>query len=362
MAQTSIATGDAIAVEKFNAMAFREYVDKLILKPWMGTSAEAVIHVQEDILKSVGDAVTFNLAGALSGAGITGDSTMEGNEEAMNFYGHRLVIDQVKNAVLLAGSMTERRAAFSLRMEALHALTTWLAQKVEDDAFAALASVDGTAYGSAAEAAKDTFLAANADRYLFGDSVANNGTTNDHSASLTQIDATNDILDTDQITLAKRLAELASPAIRPVRIENGEEVYLMLVHPLCGRDLKASTAWQNAQRDAAFRGSSNPIFTGAIGMYDGVIVKESPKCLLLADVGDGGTVDVANNSLMGAQALIMAHGGYEGGGKVVVTEKLFDYDDRPGFQVKSTYAIEKPVFNTSQQHGVVTVFSAAEPD
>jgi len=47
----------------------------------------------------------------------------------------------------------------------------------------ALGSINGVAYGSASESAKDAWLVDNADRVLFGAAVGNNS-ANDHSASL----------------------------------------------------------------------------------------------------------------------------------------------------------------------------------
>lgn len=360
MAESTILTTDAIAVEQFNNMAFREYVDKLVLRPYMGTSPESVIHVDEDTAKDAGDAVTFNLVSALDGEGIEDDSTMEGNEEQLDFYSHRVELKEVKNAIRLGGPMSRRRTKFDQKMEARAALTTWLAQKVEKDAFSQLSTISGLAYGDASEAQKDAWAAANSDRILYGDSTSNDQ-SGDNSASLLQIDSSADILDTDQISLAKRLAQLAAPKIRPIRIENGEEYYVMFVHNLCARDLKNSDAWQNAQRNAMPRASSNPIFTGMIGMWDGVIVKESPKNLLLSGVG-ASSINVAMNSLCGAQALVMAHGGYEDGSKIEMVEEMFDYGKKPGYQISTIYGIEKAIFNSTKQHGVVSVFSAAVAD
>lgn len=360
MPVTTISSGSDLAVKKWSDLAFREYVDKLVLKPYMDVSPEAVIHIREDLTKEQGDALTFSLAQALDGAGVTGESSMEGAEESQTFYGHRVTMEQYKNAILIGGSMTKRRAPWDIKMEATAALTTWMAQQIEGRAFNRLAAINGTTYGSAAEGDKDSYLASNADRFLFGAAVANNA-SNDHSSALSQIDGTTDVLTVGQISLAKRLAQMANPKIRPIRIENGEEYYVMFVHPLCARDLKNSDAWQNAQRSGMARGMDNPIFTGMLGMWDGVILKESNKCLLLPDVGDSSSVDVAANFLCGAQALLFAQGGYDGDQRVVMTEKLFDYDEKPGIQIKSTYGMEKAIFN-SKQHGVVTVYSSAQPD
>lgn len=372
MADISIATGDAITVEQFMADVFREYRDKLVTRPYMGLSSEFPIQLRQNLSKRAGDALTFNLAGALSGAGVTGSSDLEGNEEAQNYYAQRVEADQARNAVRIPW-MSEQRTEFSLMAEARPALTTWLAQKIEDDIFEQLSTVNGVVYGSATEAQKDQWSDDNEDRILYGNATSNldgaggsGASGNDNSDSVTTVDTTNDILDTDQISLAKRLAELASPKIRPIRIENGEEYYVMFAHPYSVRDLKSSTAWQQAQREAMPRGATNPIFTGAAGIWDGVIIKETPKVLILANAGASGTTDVAMNSLMGAQGILFAQAGTRKGFLVDMVEEEFDYNDKIGVAIRSVYGIEKAVFQTNDtnpaQHGVVTVFSSGAAD
>lgn len=371
MAQTNITSASAVAAKRYLDKVFQQYRDKLVLRPYMGTSSEFPIQVSQDLVARAGDAVTFNLAGALTGGGVIGNSSLEGNEEAQEYFGQRVTVDQVRNGVLIPW-MSEQRTEFSLYDEAKPNLTTWLAQKVENDAFIALSTVNGVVYGSASEAQKDQWSDDNEDRILYGSAVANTVQTggggtggNDNSASLLNVDGTNDTFTVEQISLIKRRAQLCDPKIRPIRIENGEEYYVIFAHPLCVRDLKNSAAWQQAQREAMPRASDNPIFTGMAGMWDGVIIKESPKVLLLAGVG-ASSIDVAMNSLCGAQALLFAQAGTPSGNVVDLVEEEFDYGDKQGVAIRSVYGINKAVFKINEtnacQHGVATLFSAAVAD
>ena len=363
MADSTIATGDAVTAEQFMDSAFREYRDKLVTRPYMGLTSEFPIQVNQELAKAKGDAISFNLTGALTGAGVTGATTLEGAEEAQTYFAHRVVIDQKRNAVRIPW-MSEQRAPFALMQEAKPALTTWLAQKVEDDIFAALSTINGVAYGAASEGQKDQWVLDNTDRVLYGAAVANH-VSGDSSTSLLTVDGTTDILNVAQISLAKRRAQLCNPKIRPIRIQNGEEFFVLFAHPLCIRDLKNTTEWQAAQRDAMPRGTDNPIFTGMAGIWDGVIIKETPKVLLLSGVGAAG-IDVAMNSLCGAQALLFAQGGTPKGFVTDMVEEEFDYGDKTGVAIRSVYGIEKARFQTNAtnpaQHGVVSVFSAAVAD
>lgn len=368
---TTISTSSATAAQQYMSTVFKQYRDKLVTRPYMGMSSEFPIQLNQELAKLKGDKITFNLVGALSGQGVTGAATLEGQEEAQNFYAHRVEIDQYRNAVRIPW-ISEHRVEFSLFDEAKPGLTTWLAQLVEDKIFEAASSVNGVVYGSATEAQKDQWLDDNSDRVLFGAAVSNLDLTGgggtlgaDNSSSLSAIDTTNDQLVTTQISLAKRMAQLASPKIRPIRIENGEEYYVFFAHPLCIRDLKSSTAWQSAQREAMPRGSDNPIFTGMAGIWDGVIIKETPKILVLSGVGDTSS-NVAMNLLFGAQAILFAQGGTPGGNVVDMVEEEFDYGDKRGVAIRSVFGIEKAAFVTdvvnAKQHGVVTVFSSAAAD
>ncbi len=358
--ETSIASNASITQANFLNFCFREYVDKLILKPYMGTTTESVIHVKDTFSQMKGDKVTFNLAAKLEGEGVQSGGTMEGNEEGMNFYGQQILLDEYRNAVKDDGTMSRQRTPFELKQEFEPALTTWLAQKVEKQLFTALNDISGVAYTTATDAQKNAWNVANIDRILFGVTTANYSAT--HATALATIDSTNDQLSTLQISLAKRRAQLSNPKIRPIKIDNGEEYYVMFVHNLCARDLKNSDAWIQAQRLAQFRGDDNPIFTGMLGVWDGVILKETPKMQLVSGVG-ASSIDVAVNVLCGAQALLFAQGDYpeEGGAKLVLTEKRFDYDTQIGMQIKALHAYAKGMFN-NVQHGVVSVFSSAVDD
>lgn len=371
MADVNITTGADVTNEQFQASVFKEYQKKLVTRPYMGMGPSFPIQVAEDLMKRAGDAVTVNLAGALSGSGVTGASTLEGNEEEQSFYGQRIVVDQKRNAVRVPW-MSETRVAFSAMNEGKAGLTDWLAQKVEADIFSALRGINGVAYATATETQKDQWLDDNLDRALFGATSANLDTAGglgstgaDMSDSLLTIDGTTDVLNTSQITLARRKAQLANPKIRPIRIENGQEYYVLFAHPYAVRDLKADDAWQKAQREAMPRGTNNPIFTGMAGIYDGVIIKETEHAGLITGVGAGG-IDVAHSHLCGAQAVILAQAGTRAGFASDLVEEAFDYDDKIGVAIRSVYGIEKAVFKTNDtnptQHGVVSVFSAAVAD
>lgn len=356
---TTIASGAAIAAQRWWDQLFVEYLDQLVLSGYMGTDKNSLIFVQEDLAKQKGETINMPLLAGLDAAGVEGESTLEGQEEQLNIYNQAVTLTEYSHAVRDNGALTRQRSAFDLFAQFKPELTTWLAQKTEALCFAAWQDIAGVAYGSATENQKDTWLAANSDRVLFGATTANIA-ANDHSAALLNVDTTSDQLTPSVISLAKRMAQLADPKIRPIRVDGGMEFYIMFVHPYAVRDLKASTAWLQAQQYGMPRGMDNPLFTGAIGQWDGVLLVESCKVPVLSGVG-AATCNVACNFLCGAQSLVYAQGAYEGGVRIKMFEKDFDYGRQKGVAIMSMFKIAKAYFN-SKDHGVVRVYTSAASD
>lgn len=365
MASTGITTSDNLSVQQWKDQVFQEYLSLNVMSRYMGADPNSVIQVSEELVRSKGDKITFSLVSALNGAGVQGDSTLEGNEEALQTYDQSVTIDQFRNAVRLTGKMAEKRYPWSIWEQARPALTNWKAQFDETRAFQKLGSIDGVLYSAATSGQKNTWNANNSDRVLYGATVSNYNAT--HSTALSNVDATTDVLNTGHLSLIKRIAKLANPKIRPIRIPNGPatEMYVYFAHPYSTRDLKADSAWRDAQKDAMMRGMDNPLFTGAIGMWDGVVVVETDKIALLDNVG-ASSIDVAQNFLCGAQALLWALGGVEGD-RLGFTEEVFDYGNQKGVAIASMFEIEKARFGVgaagvTKDHGVVTSFVAGVAD
>lgn len=365
MATSGVSTGNALAVQKWKNDAFTQAVSMNVLNKYMGTDENAVIHVNEELQKGQGEKIAFSLVSQLSGAGVQGDSTLEGNEEQLSSYAQTVTIDQYRNAVRVAGKMSEKRHAWTFWSKAKPALTTWKAQFDEDKMFAAMGSVDGVLYSAASTSQKNAHNVNNSDRILYGATTSNYNAT--HLTALGNVDSTTDVLNTAHLSLLKRMAKMARPRIAPIRIANGPgtEVYVYFAHPYSTRDLKADQDWQDAQLHAMPRGLDNPLFTGMIGMWDGIVVVETDKIALLDNVGNG-TIDVAQNIFCGKQALLVAMGGVDGD-RLGFVEKSFDYDNQMGVAMSAIWGVEKARFATgaagvSKDHGIITSYVSGVAD
>lgn len=352
MAVTTAAT--ASQVQKWDAQFFAEYVRNSGFMPYMKRGTNSVICTKYE-LTSGGKTINIPLVTRLTGAGVTGNSALEGNEEALGNYNQAISIDWKRNAVLITKDQ-QHYTEMDLRRAARDQLSNWAMSGLRDDIITALGSINGVAYGSATEGQKDTWVAANSDRVLFGDAIGNGGYT-DHSADLLTVTAAM-TLGAAEVSLMKRIAKTADPHIRPMRVDDGSgrEFYVMFTDSRAFRDLKLDTTIAQANREARPRDvSSNPIFQDGDLIYDGVIIREIPEIASLGAVGATAAA-VSPAYLCGAQAI-----GVAWGQEPRSTTDTRDYGFYNGVGIEEARGVSKMVFN-GVQHGVVTGYFGAAAD
>lgn len=329
---TVSATIAALRPELWRKMLFADARDNVYMTRFVGESEQSMIQELEDLKKEAGSNISFGLGMKLSGAGITGDSTLEGNEEAMTDYDEDLAIDQLRHAVRLTGRMDEKKSAYNMRVSAKNRLADWWAERIDKEIIDKLC-------GNTSSTFANTPTAAAASRSLFAggqSSIANITTSNK--------------FDTKMLDAAKETAKLASPMIRPIRV-GGKEYYVAILHPYSMTALRQDPVWNQAQREANVRGEENPIFSGAAGIYNGIVLHEHEYVYRTGD-GSGGA-QVARNILCGQQAGVIGWGA-----NVQWVEKSFDYGNSWGISCGAIFGTIKPIFN-SVDYGVITMYAAA---
>ena len=268
------------------------YIDKFI-----GESADSLIQTKTDTKKSPGDRITITLRTLLTGDGVVGDSTLENNEESLTTYTDNLVINQLRHAVRSQGKMSEQRIPFAYRDEAKDGLVQWWAERYDQVFFnqicgytpanvsqggpTALATGTGPAYTG-----MNTIIAPTSTRR-----IAVDGGSADESLGSTNV------FTLQMIDKAVEKAKTVAPMIRPIMYK-GDKYYVMFLHPYQVTDLRINTSagqWLDIQKAALTGGriaygsgysangpdgknvtsdSINPIFSGALGVYNGVILHE----------------------------------------------------------------------------------------
>lgn len=345
-----------------------EYLRESQFSVYFGTDINSMIQLNTDLSRGPGDTIVFPTVRNLTGAGVSGNTVLEGNEEVLNARSLKVVVSAIRHAVAVS-DWDEQKSVIDLLQAGKMVLKNWAMNKLRNDIISALGMItaDGDvqiAYGSASAGQRNTWLTNNADRVLFGNSKVN-AVSNVYATALTTIDGTNDVMNAAQITLAKRIARTAAPKIRPIRVNNDEEWYVLFVPSLVFRDLMKDTTIINALQYAWNRGSDNPLFTAGDIIYDGVIIREIPELPVIADVGAGGTVDVGASYLCGAQAIGIA---WAQRTKAITNTR--DYGFMHGVGVQEIRGVAKLRFGTDAtvdqtkpvDNGIMTIWSAAEPD
>lgn len=331
--------------ELWDNQFFASYVRANRFRRYMGTTENSIIHVKEDLTKKAGDGITIPLITELAGAGQTGNGLLEGQEEALGNYGHKIEVATRRHAVAITDN-DQQYTGIPLRDAAKEQLKNWAMKKLRTDVINALGSKSGTVYGSASEAVKDAWLVSNSDRVLFGTGV---GSFTDHSADLLLVTSAM-TLSRAIVSKAKALAETASPIIRPVTVGEDSENYVMFVDARAFRDLKAdmATTLQNAQE----RGDNNPLFQDGDLVYDGVVIRKIQEIAGLGAVGATSAL-VSPYFLCGAQAL-----GVAWAQKTKSTTDTRDYGFVKGVGIHEMLGVEKLIYN-SKDHGVFTGYVGA---
>lgn len=338
MAGTDYPVNHPQARKKWSADLMKEALKKTHLLQFAGSGSDNIIQIKSDLNKDAGDRVRFGLRHQLTGAGIQGDGVLEGNEEALEIYSQDVYIDQLRHAVRSSGKMSEQRVPFSVRAEARDGLSDWWADRFDTWLFNQLAG--NTGQGDTKYTGNQACVAPDSDHVLIGSAT---GSTAEASLSATTVAKFN----LKFIDEAVERAQLLKNALRPVRVGNGSYLVLFL-HPAQVTSLRTSTdtgQWLDIQKAALSGGDgkSSPIFTGALGVYNGVILHKSTRI----PSSPGLNASVRRAILCGAQAAQMAFGKGYGKGSFTWKEEMFDYDNQLGVAAGCIGGVVKTVFNSS---------------
>lgn len=338
---------------------------------FMGEGANNVIQVSRALAKSKGDTETFGLVARLSGDGVTGDDELEGNEESMLSYSEQVAIDQIRNAVRLKGKLDAQKVVYDQIASARENLRVWMKEFLARQIFLKLAGVTNTSLVDVNGVVMGTRAAWSNTPDFIADATEANGSGSRYLRAGTTGagDGTDDLvagdtLTLDDVTKAATKAKLANPKIQPIEA-GGESFYVMYLHPLQARDIRLSSDWKTAQENARMRGDKNPVFSGALGYWSGVLLLENEFVPWL-DVSVAGNsfrgsasgtdcaVDCARALLCGRQAVLMA----EASNPEALVVEQFDYKNKDGVAGSFIGGLQKAMFN-SLEFGVIAVDSAA---
>jgi N4-gp56 family major capsid protein len=360
--------------QKWLSKYFKEYVRDSRFMPYMSNSdlnKGGIILTRYDLQQESGQTINIPFIGRLTGSGVTGSQMLDGAEEELTNYNFPISIDWRRNAIRVPKS-TSYKTDIDLMNAGRDGLMTWESEKLRDDIIKALNAMitdtSGTTvnFDAATAANKNTWVAANVDRVLFG--VAKSNYTATFATAAANCDTTNDKATVATLSLAKRIAKAANPRIRPWRVEdmNGREFYVAFHGARTFRDLKADATMVSANTNARAREDDgwkdNPIFQDGDLFYDGILHREVPEiddyCTTAGYDGIGAAAaDVRPIFVCGAGAVGIAWGQEPR----MVTDTKKDFEFRPGVAVEELLGVKKIAYN-GKQNGIVTLFVAAAAD
>lgn len=354
--------------QQWDKLFFLEYVRKNRFARYMGTTESSLIQLKDDLTVKPGNAVTFAAVRRLVGAGVTGDTVLEGNEEILDTRSMKLIVAPIRHAVAVS-NWDEQQSAIALRDAAKMALKNWSMEKLRADIITALSQVGPQLpYATATAAQRNLWLTSNIDRVQAGLATANTA-SGVLATALAAITTTTDKMTGALLSLAKRRAQTASPHIRPVQMddENDEEWFVVFMPSLVFRDFRNDPPVLNANTNARPREAgwmANPLFSGGDLVWDGMFVREIPELPVLTGAGNGG-VDVAASYLCGAQAI-----GAGWAQRTKTRTNTRDYDYFHGVGLDEIRGIGKlqfgkdPTIDTGVEvdQGIFTIFTTAIAD
>jgi N4-gp56 family major capsid protein len=349
MAVSSWGTNNDLAVKLWSKKLAVEALKQTWIYKFTGSDDNSLIQIKDETSKGPGDKVTFGLRMQLTGAGVAGDGTAEGNEEALVTYSDSVTINQLRHQVRSGGRMSEQRIPFSVREQARMGLQDWWADRMDTWFFNQIAG--NAAQTDARYNGGSTPTAPDSDHIIYAGSAgteASMSATTSFKFAITLVDV--------MVEKAKTL----SPMIRPLRLK-GEDYYVLFLHPYCVTDMRIQATgagtWYDIQKAAMTGGqvTGNPIFTGALGMYNNVIFHSAYRVPAIVSTN----TTVYRNVFCGAQAAAMAFGRGNGPERFTWVEELFDYKNQLGVSAGTIAGLKKTIFNSKDFSTIVASCYAA---
>lgn len=371
-----------------------------------GSGPQAMIQrITELTASQRGALANITLVPDMTTDGMMGDQQLWDQEEQLTASQQTIAIDQIRNAVRMAGKFTEQRHVVRFRETARDVLGYWLADRLDQLFFLTASSMDfrlttngaartgftltGTwaspgavtrtaatgaafvdlAFAPGTQSGTSAFPSPSSKRW-FRWVAASNTLTANTTAGYGSVVST----DTPSYRLLVELKAYAKDRrIRPI-VTNGMETYHVFLHPRQMAKLRLDTDFLANLRNAGIRGDDNPLFSGSVVTVDGLVLHENVHVFntLGATTGVGAdinkigykwgataAVDGARMLLMGAQAMAFADLGAPSW-----EEDTWDFGNQNAIALGKFIGFRKPVWTstrdagTAEDYGIIAVDTA----
>jgi N4-gp56 family major capsid protein len=345
-------TNDTLTNKQWAEGTEIEFLSKTSYAAYMGEGANAVFENRHELANKKGDRIRTHLLMNFDGvAPLTGK--VEGNERTLTFHDLDTVVGRARQAVRWDQVLSAQRINTDQRSNAQQVLSNWGADYVDQ----VIANQMGgyTPESNSALGGFNTIVAPDSDHHVFvGSTKTDEGQGAGDTFELAIIDE------------ALERAKTISPLMRPASLPGvGMPMFVCFIHPYHTTALRATgTQWEGIQRDLLKGGfiEGNPLFNGALGIYNGVLLVENKRVTQGVDSGDAtlAVAEVRRAVLCGAQAGITAWGQIGGDpNRFQWVEKDFDYEEEAGIHLGMLWGFQKTQYN-SKDYGSIVISARAE--
>lgn len=366
MAMTIIGVNDPKAVKKYSAALA---VDVAKTSYWAkrftgGKGSSMPVHRLTELENDAGEYISYDLNMQLKMEPIEGDNILEGKEEELKFYTDGVYIDQARGGVNSGGRMTRKRTIHDLRKVAKSRQRDWWARAFDELMFMYLSGTRGTNTDfifptTYTGRANNAFSAPDSEHHLWP-------RLSDGSLAATGTMTVAETMVLDLIDRAVAHAQTMGggtqevPRILPVMVE-GEKRYVCIMSPWQVYDLRAASEsmWLAFQRDLTTAvGRKSGIFTGALGLYNNVVLHQHENVIRTLHGADG-DVACARALFLGEQAGVIAFGSPGTGLRYGWHEETRDNGNILVITTNSIFGMKKCTFN-GLDYGVIAIETAAK--
>jgi len=381
MALTNFGTLTGDQLQAWSRDFWKVARNQSFINQFAGAGSNAMVQRVTELTKNQkGTKANITLLADMTGDGITGDNTLEGNEEALRAFDISIGLDQLRFANRIAGRMADQKTVVNFREQSRDALAYAMADRCDQLAFLTLSGVAYTQKNNGGLRATSASAGHELVDLEFASDVS--APTSDRHR---RWDATSGLVagDTTAVDGADKIGyrtivELKAYAkdnyIRGIRGAGNQETFHMFVTPQQMAALKLDSDFLANVRNAGVRGTSNSLFSGSASlMVDGVMIHEFRHVFntsgattgTSANAGAAGykwgaDADVVGGRALfcGAQALALADIGLP-----EMVEDTFDYGNQSGISVGKIFGLRKPKYNSDisgsiQDFGVIALDTA----
>jgi len=254
---------DADTKVAYSESVTKEVTKKSKMQPFIARSEDDMTSVIRSVLKTceLGSVVNVSMEDALIESGAIGNVDFSASGEELKKINMFIKIDRFQHSTPSTDSIVNQRKADTFKSRSKRSLSNWGTMKFDKIAFSAFTAdcTNIVVCGHHADATPANLVLAN-------------------------------VLTTTDVEEAKRRGLLgldsagnSVPPLIPIHTSQNEnlgyydevEYFIMWVGTNSARHIKNDANWEAARKDALERGKSNPIFSGALGFWDGVLLLDA---------------------------------------------------------------------------------------